>query len=198
MEKPRNVFRVCSLLMAILFAYSASVQLNDPGTQKRNHLHFLLLFSLYRLCKFHSFCFLSADWYFWFPLYTLACAVNLINCKRISNSRRIRQMIKTALSLALFLLVKVVTEDVITEKVRVFSSDLTHRVVREKIGSGLVIASMILQLRASSSKSKEKKKCIDFGKKKKLHINLSKPVRFLDSIPVCPDRNIPNFQSSKL
>lgn len=78
-------------------------------------------------------------------------------------------MIKTALSLALFLLVKVVTEDVITEKVGVFSLDLTHRVVREKIGSGLVIASMILQLRASSSKSKEKKKCIDFGKKKKLH-----------------------------
>ncbi|CAA7033172.1 unnamed protein product [Microthlaspi erraticum] len=119
--------------MAILFAYSASVQLNDP------------------------------DWYFWFPLYTLAFAVNLINCKRTSHSRRIRQITKTALSLALFLLVKVVTEDVITEKVGVFSLDLTHRVVREKIGNGLVIASMILQLQASSSKSKQKKKFIDFG-----------------------------------
>ncbi|XP_024013874.1 uncharacterized protein LOC18021903 isoform X1 [Eutrema salsugineum] len=132
MEKPINLFRVCSLLMAFLFAYSASVQLNDP------------------------------DWYFWFPLYTLACVVNLINCKRISSkSRRIRQMIGTALSLGLFLLAKVVAEDVITEKVGVLSLDLSQRVVREKIGSALVIASMVLQLRATSSKPKEK--YVDFG-----------------------------------
>ncbi|CAH8263261.1 unnamed protein product [Arabidopsis lyrata] len=127
MAKPRNLFRVCSLLMAFLFAYSASVQLNDP------------------------------DWYFWFPLYTLSCVINLINCRRrISKSRRIKQMIGTALSLGLFLLVKVVVEDVITEKVGVLSLDLTHRVVREKIGSGLVIASMVLQLQSSSE-------TIDFG-----------------------------------
>ncbi|CAH2061331.1 unnamed protein product [Thlaspi arvense] len=132
MEKPRNIFRVCSLLMAFLFAYSASVQLNDP------------------------------DWYFWFPLYTLAFAVNLINSKRVSKSRRIKQITRTTLSLGLFLLVKVVAEDVLTEKVGVLSLDLTHRVVREKIGSALVIASMVLQLRASSSKPKEK--CVDFGK----------------------------------
>ncbi|KAL1219064.1 hypothetical protein V5N11_003947 [Cardamine amara subsp. amara] len=128
MEKPRNLFRVCSLLMAFLFAYSASVQLNDP------------------------------DWYFWFPLYTLACVVNLINCRRrITKSRRIKLMMRTSLSLGLFLFVKVVAEDVITEKVGVLSLDLTHRVVREKIGSGLVIASMVLQLKASSLKP------IDFG-----------------------------------
>ncbi|KFK32717.1 hypothetical protein AALP_AA6G279500 [Arabis alpina] len=98
--------------MALLFAYSASVQLNDP------------------------------DWYFWFPLYTLACVVNLINCKRISKSTRIKQITGTALIL-----------------------DLTHRVVREKIGSGLVIASMVLQQRASSSSSKQpkEKNYIDFG-----------------------------------
>ncbi|AEC07485.1 putative TMEM220 protein [Arabidopsis thaliana] len=125
MAKPRNLFRVCSLLMAFLFAYSASVQLNDP------------------------------DWYFWFPLYTLACVVNLINYRR-----RIKlMMMRTALSLGVFLLVKVIAEDVITEKVGVLSLDLTHRVVREKIGSGLVIASMVLQLQASSSSSKT----IDFG-----------------------------------
>jgi hypothetical protein len=112
--------------MAFLFAYSASVQLNDP------------------------------DWYFWFPLYTLACVVNLINYRR-----RIKlMMMRTALSLGVFLLVKVIAEDVITEKVGVLSLDLTHRVVREKIGSGLVIASMVLQLQASSSSSKT----IDFGK----------------------------------
>ncbi|XP_065873611.1 uncharacterized protein [Euphorbia lathyris] len=35
--------------MAMVFAYSASVQLNDP------------------------------DWYLWFPLYACACAVNLVN-----------------------------------------------------------------------------------------------------------------------
>ncbi|XP_010417118.1 PREDICTED: uncharacterized protein LOC104702895 [Camelina sativa] len=129
MTKPRNLFRFCCLLMAFLFAYSASVQLNDP------------------------------DWYFWFPLYTLACLINLINCKRrISKSRRIKQMmVRTALGLGLFLLVKVVAEDVITEKVGVLSLDLTHRVVREKIGSGLVVASMVLQLQASSTKP------IDFG-----------------------------------
>ncbi|VVB08816.1 unnamed protein product [Arabis nemorensis] len=120
--------------MALLFAYSASVQLNDP------------------------------DWYFWFPLYTLAFVVNLISCKRISKSTRIKQMIGTALSLGLFLFLKVVAEDVITEKVGVLSLDLTHRVVREKIGSGLVITSMFLQHRASSSSSKPReKKYIDFG-----------------------------------
>ncbi|CAK7339487.1 unnamed protein product [Dovyalis caffra] len=43
------VFSLCSLLMAALFGYSASVQLNDP------------------------------DWYFWFPLYACACVVNLLN-----------------------------------------------------------------------------------------------------------------------
>ncbi|CAF2049639.1 unnamed protein product [Brassica napus] len=102
------------------------------------------------------------NWYFWFPLYALASAVNLINSRRICNkSRRIRQMTRTALSLGLFLLVKVITEDVITERVGIFSLDLTHRVVREKIGSGLVIASMVLQLQASCSKRKEKS--VDFG-----------------------------------
>ncbi|KAJ4890722.1 hypothetical protein Rs2_30470 [Raphanus sativus] len=78
--------------MAFLFAYSASVQLND------------------------------SDWYLWF----------------------------------LF-----ITEDVITERVGILSLDLTHRVVREKIGSGLVIASMVLQVQASYSNPKEK--FVDFG-----------------------------------
>ncbi|CAH8367969.1 unnamed protein product [Eruca vesicaria subsp. sativa] len=131
MEKSSNLIMVSSLLMAFLFAYSASVQLND------------------------------SDWYLWFPLYALASAVNLINCRKISKSRRIKQMITTALSLGLFLLVKVVAEDVITEDTGILSLDLTHRVVREKIGSGLVVASMVLQLQASCSKPKDKS--VDFG-----------------------------------
>lgn len=125
-----------------------------------------------RLCNFSFFLCVSADWYFWFPLYTLACVVNLINCKRrISKWRRIKQMMmRTALGLGLFLFVKVVAEDVITEKVGVLSLDLTHRVVREKIGSALVIASMVLQLQASSTKP------IDFSKNKKKKDSIFKKV----------------------
>lgn len=108
-----------------------------------------------------------ADWYLWLPLYALASAVNLINSRKICNkSRRIRQITRTVLSLGLFLLVKVITEDVITERVGILSLDLTHRVVREKIGSGLVIASMVLQLQASCSIPKEKS--VDFGKNKNM------------------------------
>lgn len=73
-------------------------------------------------------------------------------------------MTRIALSLGLFLFVKVITEDVITERVGILSLDLTHRVVREKIGSGLVIASMVLQVQASYSNPKEK--FVDFGKNK--------------------------------
>lgn len=126
---------------------------------------------------------LFADWYFWFPLYTLACAANLINCRRISKSTRIKQMIGTTLSLGLFLFFKAVAEDVITEKVGVLSLDLTQRVVREKIGSGLVIASMVLQQRAYSSKTQ-----IDFGKKKKKKTldqrvsNFKTLIRFLNDL----------------
>lgn len=79
-------------------------------------------------------------------------------------------MIGTALGLGLFLFVKVVAEDVITEKVGVLSLDLTHRVVREKIGSALVIASMVLQLQASSTKP------IDFSKNKKKKDSIFKKV----------------------
>ncbi|XVF59550.1 hypothetical protein PTKIN_Ptkin07bG0285000 [Pterospermum kingtungense] len=49
MAKSRKLFSSCSLLMAIMFGFSSSVQLNDP------------------------------DWYFWFPLYACACVVNLLN-----------------------------------------------------------------------------------------------------------------------
>ncbi|KAK3015346.1 hypothetical protein RJ639_005618 [Escallonia herrerae] len=48
MEVP-PLFRWCSLLMASLFAISASFQFDDP------------------------------DWYLWLPLYATACVVNLVN-----------------------------------------------------------------------------------------------------------------------
>ncbi|CAN8256048.1 unnamed protein product [Cochlearia groenlandica] len=77
-------------------------------------------------------------------------------------------MIITDLSLAMFLFVKAAAEDVITEKIDVLSMDLSHRVVREKIGSGLVIASIVVQLQASSLKPNQK--CVDFGKNIKKHL----------------------------
>ncbi|XP_012079553.1 transmembrane protein 220 [Jatropha curcas] len=49
MARSAILFSFCSVLMAAIFAYSASVQLNDP------------------------------DWYFWFPLYACASTVNMVN-----------------------------------------------------------------------------------------------------------------------
>ncbi|PKI42756.1 hypothetical protein CRG98_036884 [Punica granatum] len=49
MTAPTKLLRLCSLLMALLFGYSASAQLDDP------------------------------DWYLWLPLYACACIVNLAN-----------------------------------------------------------------------------------------------------------------------
>ncbi|WJX95328.1 hypothetical protein P8452_76663 [Trifolium repens] len=72
--------------MSTLFAYSASVQLNDH------------------------------DWYFWFPLYS-----------------------------------------------RFWSLDLSERVVREKIGSILVVISTILQLKAASNVQKDISNIVKYG-----------------------------------
>ncbi|XP_068311539.1 uncharacterized protein, partial [Pyrus communis] len=107
----------CSLLMASLFAYSASVQLNDP------------------------------DWYFWFPLYLGACVVNLVIWA--VSSKAIKQVAEAALWLGIFLFVKVTAESASG----FLSLDLSERVIREKVGSGLVIISMLLQLAASKSSS---------------------------------------------
>ncbi|XP_050363148.1 uncharacterized protein LOC126782038 [Argentina anserina] len=116
MATASKLFTFCSLLMAALFAYSASVQLNDP------------------------------DWYFWFPLYAVACVVNLVNWA--ISSKRIKQFAEAALWLGMFLFIKVVAENGTSG---FWSVDLSERVIREKIGSGLVIISMVLQLMASLS-----------------------------------------------
>nr|DAD21777.1 TPA_asm: hypothetical protein HUJ06_023240 [Nelumbo nucifera] len=61
MGRPARLFASCSLLLASLFAYSASVQLDDP------------------------------DWYLWLPLYACASVVNLVRAtfKSKTISRRI-------------------------------------------------------------------------------------------------------------
>ncbi|XP_057746497.1 uncharacterized protein LOC130965751 isoform X1 [Arachis stenosperma] len=111
-----SLFSLCSLLMAILFAYSASVQLNDP------------------------------DWYFWFPLYSCACIVNLTNGVVSTKLRRKIGIITLCSGILLYL--KVVLEDVVYGIAGFWSLDLSERVVREKIGSILVVMSMILQMEA--------------------------------------------------
>ncbi|XP_054825466.1 uncharacterized protein LOC129322997 isoform X2 [Prosopis cineraria] len=119
MSRSRNLLVMCSVLMGCLFAYSASVQLNDP------------------------------DWYFWFPLYSCACMVNLTNS--IISAKLNRQIARLSPWLGVFLFVKVVAEDLGNGAAGSLSLDLSERVVREKTGSLLVIISMILQLRLSSA-----------------------------------------------
>lgn len=74
---------------------------------------------------------------------------------------------KFALWLGIVLFVKVVIEDFVKGVAGFCSLDLTERVVREKIGSGLVVISMILHLKSSSlqtdPKDRKKKQFIDFG-----------------------------------
>ncbi|KAI3919863.1 hypothetical protein MKW98_001119 [Papaver atlanticum] len=122
MTEPK-LFPINSLLMAFLFAYSASVQLNDP------------------------------DWYFWLPLYTFASAINLINFGRYKQSQEIQNIARLDLLLGIFLFMKVVIEDYVYELAGFSSMDFGQRVVREKTGSGLVVISMLLQLLSSSDQS---------------------------------------------
>ncbi|KAK3223726.1 hypothetical protein Dsin_010751 [Dipteronia sinensis] len=134
-----KLFNICSLLMSSMFAYSASVQLNDH------------------------------DWYFWFPLYACACGVNLVHWK--TSSKNITgYAAKEALLLGISMFVKVVIEDFVSGTAGFCSLNLMERVVREKIGSGLVVISMILHLKASlvqrdpkQRKNKKLARLVDFG-----------------------------------
>ncbi|EXB77861.1 hypothetical protein L484_009157 [Morus notabilis] len=119
MASSTKLHSFCSLAMAALFLYSASVQLNDP------------------------------DWYFWLPLYSGACIVNLLNC--IISSKPIKNLAEATLFLGNFLFIKVVVEDFRSGISGFWSLNLSERVTREKIGSGLVIISMALQLLRSNS-----------------------------------------------
>ncbi|XP_034682527.1 uncharacterized protein LOC117912147 isoform X1 [Vitis riparia] len=132
MATPTKLFSLCSLLMASLFAWSSSVQFDDP------------------------------DWYFWFPLYASACGVNLINGIGALSLKPISKIAKLALWLGVFLFIKVAVEDFVYGIAGFWSLDLKEKVVREKFGSGFVVNSMYLQLQAASVqkdyvKRKEKK-----------------------------------------
>lgn len=56
--------------------------------------------------------------------------------------------------------IKVVIEDFVSGIAGLCSLDLTERVVREKIGSGFVVISMILRLEAASVNKQRKNKKI--------------------------------------
>ena len=70
--------------------------------------------------------------------------MNLVNWA--ISSKRTKQFAEAALWLGMFLFIKVVAEHGISG---FWSLDLSERVIREKIGSGLVIISMVLHLMAS-------------------------------------------------
>ncbi|XP_072973414.1 uncharacterized protein [Typha angustifolia] len=120
------LFSSCSVLMSFLFAYSASVQLNDP------------------------------DWYFWFPLYAIAFVVNLFQVS--FTSKLLGQVALLALWGGILLLLKVIVEDSTYGLAGFWSLDMEERVVREKIGSGLVVISMILHLKSSQVSTEPKRK----------------------------------------
>uniref|UniRef100_A0A803KW05 Transmembrane protein 220 n=2 Tax=Chenopodium quinoa TaxID=63459 RepID=A0A803KW05_CHEQI len=102
--------------MAALFLVSASVQFNDP------------------------------EWYFWIPLYSCGAYVNLMSSLATVSLKRSKSTGKLTLWLGIFLLTKVLLEDYFGDMIGIWSLDMRHRLVREKIGSGLVTSSMILQL----------------------------------------------------
>ncbi|CAA3032506.1 transmembrane 220 isoform X2 [Olea europaea subsp. europaea] len=55
-------------------------------------------------------------------------------------------MAKFAVWLGMFLFIKVIIEDFVDEITGFWSFDMRERVVREKLGSGLVVGSMLMQL----------------------------------------------------
>lgn len=122
-----SVSSCSSLLMAFLFALSASFQFDDP------------------------------DWYFWFPLYALACLVNMVN--------RFTKIAKITLLMGTILFLKVVIEDVCFHQgiSGIWSFDMRERVVREKIGSGLVILSMSLLLQKGNPNSTTPSNHVELG-----------------------------------
>ncbi|KAF3338363.1 transmembrane protein 220 [Carex littledalei] len=119
-----RIFSFCSLLMSLLFAYSALVQLNDP------------------------------DWYFWLPLYSSAFLVNLLKVGMPSKKRTLILVAQLTLVGGNLLFVKVVIEALISGGLSAFwSMDMRERVVREKVGSGLVVLFMLLHFKASTTTS---------------------------------------------
>ncbi|KAL2642225.1 hypothetical protein R1flu_009812 [Riccia fluitans] len=112
---PGREFSVSSFILAIVCAYSASVQLND------------------------------IDWYFWLPLYSLACFVCLANAMARFNAVS-RILSHVGIICGSVLLVKVVLQGCYQDRIfrwkNFMSVDMNQKLVREKFGSLLVCVSM--------------------------------------------------------
>ncbi|CAN1814842.1 hypothetical protein LINPERHAP1_LOCUS27243 [Linum perenne] len=136
MAEVTKLFISCSVLMAALFAYSASVQLNDP------------------------------DWFFWFPLYVGASAVNLVGFTGLMSVNKIRMVARLTFWGGQLLLWKVVVEDLVKGNVGLWCLDLSERVVREKVGSLIVVLSMVLHLKVDEGMKKGRNwiaEAVDYG-----------------------------------
>lgn len=108
--------------------------------------------------------FLPSDWYLWLPLYAVASAVNLLQIgttvKPVQTAARMALLVGGALFL------KVAMEGYAQGTAGVWSLDMRERVVREKLGSGLVIVSMLLHLEPSPPISQGKpiaRRGVDYG-----------------------------------
>lgn len=103
---------------------------------------------------------LVSDWYLWFPLYAMACLVNMVN-----GVPKVTKTAKIALLMGIILFLKVVIEDVRFHQgiTGLWSFDMRERVVREKLGSGLVILSMSLQLLKSDTNNPSLANHVEFG-----------------------------------
>lgn len=117
-----------------------------------------------------------ADWYFWLPLYSSAFLVNLL--KGIPSKKRTLNLVaQLTLVGGNLLFVKVVIEALISGGLSAFwSMDMRERVVREKVGSGLVVLSMLLHLKASTTTSTDQTK---FAKR-----NQKSPFSQVGEVPV--------------
>lgn len=107
---------------------------------------------------------IASDCYFWIPLYAAACVVNLVN--GVSKYKKIKRIARFAQWLGFFLLTKVIIEGFVQGIAGFWSLDMREKLVREKIGSAIVISSMFLQLQASSGSNNAKiGKGVEYGEK---------------------------------
>lgn len=84
--------------------------------------------------------------------------MNLVNGLAKFSKTRLRLVAKSSLWLGVFLFIKVAIEDLVNGMVAgLWSLDMRERIVREKLGSGLVISSMFLHLQKPSSRNQQKR-----------------------------------------
>lgn len=115
--------------------------------------------SISEVCFF--FFLICIDWYFWFPLYSCACLINLNSC--IMKIKLNKPIATITIWIGILLCSKVVVEDYVYEIAGFWSLDLSERVVREKVGSIFVIISIFFQMEAASDVQKDISNVVKYG-----------------------------------